>query len=366
MVEHIDVVDIEQAAFCHQALLMEAFLHQQATLLGKGDGARFFVQGVIALPHHRFVVLELLPVFGQSVGFLGRQLGHLLFSHLARKAVHHFVDQVVFLCGFLGGSADDERGAGLVDEDGVHLVHDGEMKRPLDIIFELELHVVAQIVEAKLVVGAIGDVRGVGLPAFAVLHAVLDQPHADAEQVVDVAHPLAVTFGEVIVGGDDMHSLAGKRVEVGRQGGGQGFSFPGFHFGDHALVQPDSADHLHVEMTFANDPLAGFADQGESLGEQVVKRFSLLPAVLQRLGFFRERALRQGFHLGFKGVDLSHQGLEFLQVAFVFGRDNESGDLTQHELAWCGMRRNGKKIRGDAGRPFPPGSSERGRVGFLS
>ena len=62
-------------------------------------------------------------------------------------------------------AADDERRARLVDEDRVDLVDDGVVERALRVVERRELHVVAQVVEAELVVLAVGDVGAVGAPA---------------------------------------------------------------------------------------------------------------------------------------------------------------------------------------------------------
>ncbi len=62
-------------------------------------------------------------------------------------------------------TADDERGPGFVDQDRVHLVHDGVGVLPLDPLLQPEHHVVPQVVEPELVVGPVGDIREVGLPA---------------------------------------------------------------------------------------------------------------------------------------------------------------------------------------------------------
>ncbi len=61
----------------------------------------------------------------------------------------------------LDGAGDDERRARLVDEDGVDLVDDGVVVPALDAVLEPDRHVVAQVVEAELVVRAVGDVGGV-------------------------------------------------------------------------------------------------------------------------------------------------------------------------------------------------------------
>ena len=58
---------------------------------------------------------------------------------------------------------DDQRRAGLVDQDRVDLVHDAEVVAALHAVRQADGHVVAQVVEAELGVGAVGHVGRVGL-----------------------------------------------------------------------------------------------------------------------------------------------------------------------------------------------------------
>ena len=83
-------------------------------------------------------------------------------------------------------------------------VDDGEDMAALDHVLEPVFHVVAQIVEAVFVVGAVGDVAGIGLLALFVVEAVDDDADGQAEEVVDLAHPFGVAPGEIVVDGDDV------------------------------------------------------------------------------------------------------------------------------------------------------------------
>ena len=76
------------------------------------------------------------------------------------------VDGGVELGAVVGRPGDDERRARLVDQDRVHLVDDRVIVPALHHVLQVVLHVVAQIVEAEFVVGAVGDVGGVGLAAL--------------------------------------------------------------------------------------------------------------------------------------------------------------------------------------------------------
>jgi ribulose 1,5-bisphosphate synthetase/thiazole synthase len=84
----------------------------------------------------------------------------------------------------------DERCPRLVDQDRVDLVDDGVVVPALYTVLEAECHVVPQVVEAELVVGAVGDVRVVRPAPLSRGH--LGQNGADvhAQEMVDTSHPL--------------------------------------------------------------------------------------------------------------------------------------------------------------------------------
>jgi hypothetical protein len=124
------------------------------------------------------------------------------------------VHPVVLVSGFLAGTRDDERGAGFVDEDRIDFVDDGEVVRPLHAILHVKLHIVAQVVEAELVVGAVGDVGGVGFAALFIVEIVHDNADAEAEELVELAHPLGVALGEVVVNGNHVDAAAAESVEI--------------------------------------------------------------------------------------------------------------------------------------------------------
>ena len=168
----------------------------------------------------------------------------------------------------LGRAGDDQRGAGLVDQDRVDLVDDREVGAALDAVLEGVGHVVAQVVEAELVVGRVGDVGSVGLAALVGRHVGQDHADGQAEELVHPAHPLGVVLREVVVDRDDVDALAGERVEVRRERGDQGLALTGLHLGDVAEVQRRAAHDLDVEVALAEHPLGRLADRRERLGHQ--------------------------------------------------------------------------------------------------
>ena len=190
------------------------------------------------------------------------------------EAGNDAVDFVVEIGRLFGRTRNDERRPRLVDEDAVHLVDDREVVPALHVVRELELHVVAQVVEAELVVGAVGDVGGVGDLPLGVVEIVLDDADRHAEEAVDLAHPLRVAAGEVVVHRDDVDALARERVEVGGQRRDQRLAFAGLHLGDLAFVEHRAADELDVEVAHVQHAPAGLPDDGKRFDEQIVERLA--------------------------------------------------------------------------------------------
>ena len=80
---------------------------------------------------------------------------------VALQRAHDRREAVVQLGGVGDAARDDQRGARLVDQDRVDLVDDAEVVAALGLVGELAGHVVAEVVEAHLVVRAVGDVAAV-------------------------------------------------------------------------------------------------------------------------------------------------------------------------------------------------------------
>ena len=188
------------------------------------------------------------------------------------------IDFVVEVGRLLGRTRDDQRRPRFVDQDAVDFVDDREVVPALHVVREVELHVVAEVVEAELVVGAVGDVAVVGDLPFLIVQVVLDDADRHAQEAVDPPHPLRVAAGEVVVDGDDVDALAGEGVEIRRQGRDQRLAFAGLHLGDLAAVQDDAADQLDVEVPHVERAAARLADHGERFGQQVVERRRRRPA----------------------------------------------------------------------------------------
>ncbi len=118
-------------------------------------------------------LLIVLLVYGVIAGGALRTLLFLLSHQMRHQLVHaHIHVHIVF-----GLAGDNQRGARLVYQNGIHLVHNGEIQLALEAFAGMGGHVVAQVIEAEFVVGAIGNVRRVGSPLVGVVHLRQDHPH---------------------------------------------------------------------------------------------------------------------------------------------------------------------------------------------
>ena len=232
-------------------------------------------------------------------------------------------------------SRDDQGRARLVDQDEVDLVDDGEDVPALDHVLQPVFHVVAQVVEAQLIVGTVSDVRVVGLLALLIIKAVNDHAHLQTQEIVDLAHPLGVAFCQVVVDRHHVHSASGERVEVHRQRRHQRLAFAGLHLGDAPLVQDHPADKLHVEMTLSQRALGCFAAGRKRGHQKIVQGRPCGNLLLERLRPSAQFLVRERFELALQGVDLCNPR----QVAFdapLVGRTKQlAGDSSNHAEYPC-------------------------------
>src|SRR4051794_27869974 len=203
------------------------------------------------------------------------RVGNEALLHLLRRDGRHRLDDarevVIDLRSGLRLAGDDQRRARLVDEDRVDLVDDRVRVAALHDALQRDGHVVAQVVEAELRVGAVRDVAAVGDLALGERHHVLDVTDGGAEALVDGARPLGVALGQVVVDGHEMHVGARQRVEEERLCRDERLSLAGLHLGDVALVEDDAAHHLHLEELDLPVAAERLADGGVRLEEQLLQ-----------------------------------------------------------------------------------------------
>ena len=312
----------------HLAFLADDVVHvalvEVVGLQGVVDQVRpLHVAGRVEALHAR----QLLGRADALVGEVGRVLLLLdLEVHVLLQLPRDAVGLGVAGHVVVGRAGNDQRRAGLVDEDVVDLVDDRVVQRPLHLLPVLVEavvvagrvpHVVAEVVEAELVVRAVGDVAGVGLLPLGRLHLVLDRAHRQAQRHVERAHPFHVAAGQVVVHRDDVDALAFQGVEVGGQRGHEGLAFAGDHFGDVSAVQHDAAHHLHVVVPHAQVAAAGLAADGVGLDQQVVERLAAGQPLAERGRLLLQFGVGHRLVLRLQGPDGADHRLQLLDVAGV-------------------------------------------------
>ena len=107
----------------------------------------------------------------------------------------------------------------------------------LDNVVKRAHHVVTQVVEAQLVIGAVSDVAGISFLTLCRARLGEDNTNAKTQPTVHTAHHLGVTLSQVIVDRNDVNALTFKCVEVSRQQRGQRLTLTGTHLGNVAEVE---------------------------------------------------------------------------------------------------------------------------------
>ncbi len=251
--------------------------------------------------------------------------------HRARREPRNDpIDLVVEVGRFLGGSGDDERRPRFVDKDAVHLVDDGELVPALHEMRELELHVVAQVVEPELVVRAVGDIRRVGDLPFLIVQVVLDDADRHAQEPVDAPHPLRVASRQVVVDGDDVNAFALERVEIRGKRRDERLAFTGLHFRDAARVEHHAADELHIEVPHVQHAPPRFAHHRKRLRQDVVKRFTASETGAELHGLPAKVGLAERGDARLERVDARDDRTQALQFALVLRADDFGEQVIDH------------------------------------
>ena len=139
-------------------------------------------------------------------------------------------------------------------------------------------HVVAQVIKAKFIVRAIGDVARivVTLLGRSLAKAWDNKTDIESHELMNAAHPLGMEASKIIVDGDDMHTLAGQSVEIRRQRGNKCLALACLHLGNPTKVQGGSTHQLDIEVALTNDSARCFSHHGEGFDQEVVQFLATL------------------------------------------------------------------------------------------
>ncbi len=214
------------------------------------------------------------------------------------------------------------------------------------------LHVVAQIVEAELVIGAVSDVAGIGLATCLLGEVGDDDADRQAEEAVNASHPLRVARSEVIVHRDDVDTLALDRVQIGGERCDKRLALTSAHLGDLATMQHDAANELNVEMPHFEHPDGRLAHGSERFGKDGVERPALVEHGAEPPGLRGQLLVRHRLHPLFERVDLGSELGDRLHITVVRRSEDRLGYSLKH--GWVFL------IRTKIAAPMKSGSARLG------
>ena len=135
---------VQAGAFGQQAGLAQNEFCVFVALFGQKHLVAFFIDCKVACGDH--------PLSSPGV----------FFAYLALEGGHHLIDGGVHGGVVFGLPADNQRGSRLINQNGVHFVHNGKVLAALHSVSGFVHHVVPQVIKPKFVVGAVSDVGLVG------------------------------------------------------------------------------------------------------------------------------------------------------------------------------------------------------------
>ena len=192
------------------------------------------------------------------VQHLGHESALLLVKTLHIRSELHVL---LVILGLGHRTGDDQWRTGVVDEHGVNLIDNGVVMLDLNKVGHVHCHIVTKVVETELVVGSESDRTVIGpLSGIAVRLMLVDAVHRKTVEHVERTHPLRVTLGEVVVDGDDMHTLARQGVKEHRKCRHKSLALTGSHLGDLSLMKHNTTDQLNIIVNHVPSHLVAAGD----------------------------------------------------------------------------------------------------------
>ena len=178
---------------------------------------------------------------------LGQKLCGLLALHLVELLHQWLVLLKHLIVALWHRTRDDKWCTGIIDKHGVNLIDDGVVVLALYEVAWTDGHVVAEVVEAELVVCTEGYVGLVCLASVLRVRTVLVYTvDAQSVELIERSHPLRVTLSQIVVDSHHVNTVAGERVKEYRECGDEGLTLTGSHLGNLSLMEDNATEELNV------------------------------------------------------------------------------------------------------------------------
>ena len=265
-------------------------------------------------------VFDTKELFACAHTILSKRNRFLLFVHLkihGRLQAHHeSVCRLVEVGRLCAGAGNNQRGSGFVDQNGVHFVDDGVVELALHQVLAVDDHIVAEVIKAKLVVCAVGDVCHISLSPLLVCDAVHHAADSQTEEAVQLSHPLRVTLCEVVIYCDNMHTLARNCVQISRQRCDKRLTFTCLHFSYVSAVEHYAADQLHLEVLHAKRPPRRLTAHGKGFYHHIVEAFALFVSLSELCCFCAQLLVGESLHLRLECQYVLYLGVNLFNLLF--------------------------------------------------
>ena len=160
----------------------------------------------------------------------------------------------------------------------------------------------------------------------------LNDARGQAQRMVELSHPLGVTFGKIVIDGDQMDPFSFERIQIDGKRRHQGLSFAGFHFGDAATMENHAADQLHVEMPHVEFAARHFPAHGKRFGQDVVQCPTCFQLLLEILSFIGQGLIGKWGEPALQAVDLLHDRSQRPDFAVIFTAEDQIEYLCNHRV----------------------------------
>ena len=260
------VLDLQVLRIC-QVLDIKEFLNLLDTLLSKVDDLIFFIYNEVTC---------LDNFFTHDSCHLGHLMAGFTTLQLLCKDIAHFVK----LGGLTALSGNDKRSTRLIDQDGVDLIDDTVVKVSLNKLFFIDNHVVTKIIKSKFVVCYVCDVTSVCCTTLFRFHVVKYNAYCQAKEFMNFAHPLSISFSQVIVDCYDVNAFSFKGIQICRKCGYKSFTFTCFHLGNTALMKDNTTDDLYTVVLHSKYTFCCLTYSSKCLWKKVIQCCSFCKAFL--------------------------------------------------------------------------------------
>ena len=171
----------------------------------------------------------------------------------------------------------------------------------------------------------------IGCLFFVARHLWQINPYRQTQEVVQLAHPLCVTVGQIVIDSYDVNALARECIQVHRQGGRQRLALSSSHFGNFAVVQRHATQQLDIEMAHLHDTLGTFADHGKSFRQERVQWLPIADALPEFQRLSTQFIIRQLFELNLHRVDACDARFVLFEQAVITTAEDFCQNIDGHE-----------------------------------